>query len=40
LIVRSLLRCEATVYWLLISEVVLTCATAGLASSWSWHKAF
>jgi hypothetical protein len=40
LIVRSLLRCDATVYWLLASEIGVTCTTAGLASSWSWHKAF
>lgn len=40
LIVRSLLRCEAIFYWLVLSEIVLTCAGAGLAVSWSWHKAF
>jgi hypothetical protein len=40
LIVRSLLRCPAIIYWLLLSEIALTCAAAGLASSWSWHKAF
>lgn len=39
-IVRSLLRCEAMVYWLLVSEMALTCTAAALASSWSWHKAF
>jgi hypothetical protein len=39
-IVRSLLRCEAMVYCLLLSEITLTCAIAGLTSSWSWHKAF
>ncbi len=39
-IVRSLLRCEATIYWLLVSEIALTCTAAALASSWSWHKAF
>jgi hypothetical protein len=40
LIVRSLLSCASTVYWLLVSEILLTCAAAGLASSWSWHQAF
>lgn len=40
LIVRSLLSCASTLYWLLISEILLTCATAGLASSWRWHQAF
>lgn len=40
LIVRSLLRCDATLYWLLLSELVLTCTLASLASSWSWQKAF
>jgi hypothetical protein len=39
-IVRSLLRCEAMIYGLLLSELVLTCTLAGLATSWSWHKAF
>ncbi|MGE0114587.1 MAG: hypothetical protein AB7T07_06850 [Steroidobacteraceae bacterium] len=40
LIVRSLLRCSNLIYWLLTSEILLTCITAGLASSWSWQKAF
>jgi len=40
LIVRSLLRCDATLYWLLLSELALTCTLASLASSWSWQKAF
>ncbi len=40
LIARSLLSCANTLYWLLISEIVLTCTAAGLASSWSWQQAF
>lgn len=40
LIVRSLVQCAALIYWLLISEALLTCAMAGLASSWSWEQAF
>lgn len=40
LIVRSLLSCAPTLYWLLVSEILLTCAAAGLASSWSWQQAF
>lgn len=40
LIVRSLLRCAAAIYWLLLGEVLLTSAAAGLASSWSWQQAF
>jgi hypothetical protein len=40
LIVRSLLSCANTIYWLLVSEIMLTCAAAGLASSWSWKHAF
>lgn len=40
LIVGSLLRCASTIYWLLVSEILLTCAAAGLASSWSWQEAF
>lgn len=39
-IVRSLLRCEVMLYGVLLSELVLTCTLAGLATSWSWHKAF
>lgn len=39
LIVRSLLRCSTTIYWLLTSEILLTCTIAGLASSWSWQRA-
>lgn len=40
LIVRSLLDCASTIYWLLLSEILLTCAAAGLAASWSWKQAF
>lgn len=40
LIARSLLSCASTIYWLLISEILLTCTAAGLASSWSWQQAF
>jgi hypothetical protein len=40
LIARSLLNCANTIYWLLVSEILLTCAAAGLASSWSWKQAF
>lgn|GEM_PF-2023596 len=40
LFVRSVLQCEATLYGLLLSELVLTCTLASLAVSWSWQKAF
>jgi len=40
LIARSMLSCASTIYWLLVSEILLTCAAAGLASSWSWQQAF
>ena len=38
-IVRSLMNCAVEIYWLLLSELLLTGAAAGLASSWSWQKA-
>jgi hypothetical protein len=40
LVLRSVLVCEATLYGLLLSELLLTCTLAGLAVSWSWQKAF
>ncbi len=40
LIVRSLLNCSSTLYWLLASEILLTCVAAALTSSWSWKQAF
>jgi hypothetical protein len=40
LVVRSVLVCDATLYGLLLSELLLTCTLAGLAVSWSWQKAF
>lgn len=40
IIVRSLMHCAVEIYWLLLCELLLTGAAAGLASSWSWQKAF
>lgn len=39
-ILRSVVHCAATIYWLLVLEIILTCAAAALAASWSWQRAF
>jgi hypothetical protein len=39
-VVRSVLRFETALYGVLLSELVLTCTLASLATSWSWQKAF
>ncbi len=39
-IAYSLMRCAAALYWLLICEILVTTAVAGLATSWSWQQAF
>ena len=40
LMLRSLLRAESQLYWLLSAEIVSTCAAAGMAASWSWKQGF
>lgn len=40
LVLRSVLHCAPTIYWLLLIEIAGTCAAAALAASWSWRQAF
>ena len=39
-VLRSLLRCAISIYWVLLCELLCTSVAASLAVSWSWKHAF